>query len=134
MRDYATALLANPGIDEVFRMELTPPPGPYPFVNPMNPPGCQQQVIWLNRTAPGVYQYHCDPPWSELVGKCRCGDEERKKRRVRIPKPFPVPIGVPSAAADDAAAADAAAGATGAEEGVTALDVIEGIAEVAAAL
>jgi hypothetical protein len=74
LRDYARELRASLSFDEVFRMRLPPPPGPYPFFNPMNPPGCPAQVIHVQRTAPGVYQYYCEPPWSQLKRNPSCND------------------------------------------------------------
>lgn len=120
LRAYARELRFT--YDEVFRMRLPPPPGPYPFVNPHHPPGCPPQVIHVQRTAPGVYQYYCDPPWSQLVRDPRCScrrqpepepepvpvppvlipdaqterERERERGRERQPEPVPVPVPVPS--------------------------------------
>jgi hypothetical protein len=91
LRDYASQLQFT--FDQVFRMTLAPPPGPYPFFNPMSPPGCPPQVIHVRQTAPGVYQYYCEPPWSQLVRDPRCACLSREPEPV--PEPVPVPGPVP---------------------------------------
>lgn len=83
LREYAAQLQLTH--DQVFRMSLPPPPGPIPFFEPTKPPGCPPQVLHVSRTAPGVYQYYCEPPWSQLVRNpaCACG-----------PPPVPIPYRV----------------------------------------
>lgn len=65
--------------DEVFRMRDAPPPGQLYFNNPSNPPGCPRQVIQVQLTEPGLYQYYCEPPFSQLVRlqNCRCAPRRR---------------------------------------------------------
>jgi uncharacterized protein DUF4157 len=74
LKDYAREMHLSQQYDEVFRMRDSPPRGPLFFENPMNPPGCPQQVINVQRTEPGLYQYYCEPPFSQLVRNplCRC--------------------------------------------------------------
>jgi len=96
LQDYARELKANPNLklDEVFRMQDAPPAKPIRFFNPSHPPGCPPQMIHVQMTEPGVYQYYCEPPWSTLVKdpKCKCrerdDDEDRKKQpqQVDVPK------------------------------------------------
>lgn len=90
LQDYARELMANPELeyDEVFRMRDAPPPGPIPFFNPSNPPGCPPQMIHVRLTEPGVYQYYCEPPFSTLVKdpRCKCkkkDKDEKEKEKVR---------------------------------------------------
>ena len=101
LQDYARELRFT--YDEVFRMRDAPPSMPLFFANPANPPGCPQQLIQVQMTEPGLYQYFCEPPFSELVRNplcdCRPQDPERKRQRrhVRIPVPIPQqrPVPVP---------------------------------------
>ena len=97
LQDYARELRANPNLhlDEVFRMQDAPPAKPIRFFNPSNPPGCPAQMIHVQKTEPGIYQYYCEPPWSTLVKypqcKCRKPDEEKEERKqdvkqVEVPK------------------------------------------------
>lgn len=74
LRDYAREMLLSGEYDEIFRMPDTSPPGPLYFHNPLNPPGCPQQTIMVQITEPGLYQYYCEPPFSQLVrnSSCRC--------------------------------------------------------------
>ena len=99
LQDYCTALHASSQYDEVFRMRDSPP-GPVLFVNPASPPSCPPQLIHVQMTEPGLYQYYCEPPFSELVRNpaCQCGDQRRRQReRERVPVPVqpPVPHPVP---------------------------------------
>ena len=50
--------------------------------------GCQSQKIGVGTTIPGLYQYWCDPPYSEARRRCRC--------LPRIPVPWPVREPVPA--------------------------------------
>jgi Domain of unknown function (DUF4157) len=95
LKDYARELMANPelGYDEVFRMRDSPPSERIPFFNPNNPPGCPPQIIYVKRTEPGIYQYYCEPPWSDLVKDplCKCrkkkeDDEKQKEKAVEKPE------------------------------------------------
>ena len=81
LQDYAREVLLSGEYDEVFRMGDPPPPGPLYFFNPMNPPGCPEQTIVVQFTEPGLYQYFCEPPFSQLVRNraCRCRREDEKK-------------------------------------------------------
>ena len=74
LRDYAREMMLSGEYDEVFRMSDVPPPGPLYFFNPLNPPSCPQQTIVVRLTEPGLYQYYCEPPFSQLVRNplCRC--------------------------------------------------------------
>lgn len=96
LKDYARELRANTSLqfDEVIRMTDAPPPGPIPFFNPSHPPGCPPQMIYVQLTEPGIYQYYCEPPFSTLVKdpRCKCkkkdDDEEKKKNKVQeVEKP-----------------------------------------------
>ena len=90
LQDYAREIKANPalGYDEVVRMRDPAPSHPIPFFNPNKPPLCPPQVIYVKRTEPGIYQYYCEPPWSDLVRDPRCNckkkdqDEEKQKEQV----------------------------------------------------
>jgi outer membrane protein OmpA-like peptidoglycan-associated protein len=79
LQDYAREfVLSGQYDDRVYRMQDSPPLGPLFFENPMNPPGCRQQMIIVQLTEPGLYQYYCEPPFSELVRdpNCCCPEEE----------------------------------------------------------
>ena len=67
--------------DEIFRMRI-PPPSVLPFVNPQNPPGCPPQIIHVQLTEPGIYQYYCEPPFSTLVRLPQCKCARRRRRQV----------------------------------------------------
>lgn len=90
LKDYARELKANTslGFDEVIRMRDAPPPGPIPFFNPSHPPGCPPQMIYVQLTEPGIYQYYCEPPFSSLVKnplcKCKKNDDEEKKKKDKV--------------------------------------------------
>ena len=83
-------LLSGQYDDRVYRMRDSPPPGPLFFENLMNPPRCPQQVIKVQRTEPGLYQYYCEPPFSQLVrlasGRCptRRSEPEQKRQALEI--------------------------------------------------
>lgn len=83
LKDYARELKANPalGYDEVFRMRDAPPTEPIPFFNLKNPPLCPPQVIYVKLTEPGIYQYYCEPPWSDLVKNPQCKCQKRKDEK-----------------------------------------------------
>ena len=85
LADYARELQFS--YDEVFRMKQDPPPT-VPFFNPMNPPGCPPQIIHVQLTEPGIYQYSCEPPFSELVRmpECACAKPRRKKDKEERPR------------------------------------------------
>ena len=85
LQDYARELRANPELkyDEVFRMRDAPPPNPLPFFNPAHPPGCPPQMLYVNLTEPGIYQYYCEPPFSTLVKDPRCKKKEEKEKEQR---------------------------------------------------
>ncbi|MGA2115827.1 MAG: DUF4157 domain-containing protein [Bryobacteraceae bacterium] len=70
--------------DEVFRMRI-PPPSELLYVNSQNPPGCPPQIIHVQLTEPGIYQYYCEPPFSTLVRlpQCECGRRRRQKKQER---------------------------------------------------
>jgi hypothetical protein len=93
LQDYARELRLSGQFDDVFRMEDSPPEGPLFFENPMNPPNCPPQLINVQWTAPGLYQYHCEPPFSQLVRNplCSCRprtpDEEPKAPRDDVSVP-----------------------------------------------
>jgi hypothetical protein len=96
LKDYARELKANTSLqfDEVIRMTDSPPAGPIPFFNPSHPPGCPPQMIYVQMTEPGIYQYYCEPPFSTLVKNplCKCKkkeeDEEKKDKKViEVEKP-----------------------------------------------
>lgn len=75
LRDYAREASLSGEWDEVFRMPDSPPPGPLYFYNPMRPPSCPPQLIEVQQTEPGLYQYYCEPPWSQLVRDPDCSCE-----------------------------------------------------------
>ncbi len=87
LQDYTRELRFS--YDEVFRMRIPVPPIPIPFINPMNPPGCPPQKLIVQLTEPGLYQYYCEPPWSDLkkIPACnKCGKKrDEEKERVREP-------------------------------------------------
>jgi len=97
LSDYARELQFT--FDEVFRLQIPPPPGPLPFFNPMNPPGCPPQLIHVQQTSPGLYQYYCEPPFSELVRQPQCRCNKRRRRR-RVPRDVTVPVEVPERQTD----------------------------------
>lgn len=85
--DYARELKFT--YDEVFRLKSAPPSN-IPFINPNNPPGCPPQIIEVQLTEPGIYQYYCEPPWSKLVTdpncKCASGKQKEKKQQASVVK------------------------------------------------
>lgn len=94
IKDYARELKANTslGFDEVFRMKDPAPPEDLPFFNPLHPVACPPQVIKVQLTEPGIYQYYCEPPFSTLVKDPRCvckkpGDDETDVKPVPLEKP-----------------------------------------------
>ena len=89
LQDYARELSFT--FDVVFRMRDAPPAGPLFFANPANPPGCPPQLLYVQMTEPGLYQYYCEPPFSQLVRDPRC----RCRRPDEEPEPLPVPERVP---------------------------------------
>jgi hypothetical protein len=74
LQDYAREMMLSGQYDEVYRMGDAPPPGPLYFFNPMNPAGCPRQTIRVQLSELGLYQYYCEPPFSQLVRNpsCRC--------------------------------------------------------------
>jgi Domain of unknown function (DUF4157) len=92
LQDYARELQASGYYGEVFRLSVPPPPIPIPFLNPAHPPGCPPQMIMVQLTEPGIYQYYCDPAWSDLVTdpRCACGkkqeDEEEQDEKQKDKK------------------------------------------------
>jgi len=110
LQDYARELSFS--YDEVYRMRDAPPSGPLFFPNPKLPAGCPPQLIQVQLTEPGLYQYFCDPPFSELVRNplCRCHgfDEKddpvpiavRRPERVRVPETRARPPQMPQAEGD----------------------------------
>jgi hypothetical protein len=92
LQDYARELKASGYYGEVFRLAVPAPPIPIPYVNPLHPPGCPPQMITVQLTEPGVYQYFCDPAWSDLVTdpRCACGkkqdDEEEQEEKQKDKK------------------------------------------------
>lgn len=89
IRDYFTALTFDPAMRglNIFRMRLTPPTA-IPFFNPSRPPLCPVQLIYVEQTAPGLYQYFCEAPWSSLVAmpNCQCNatEDERQEQLEQI--------------------------------------------------
>jgi hypothetical protein len=49
-------------------------------------------VIHVQLTEPGIYQYYCEPPWSELVAdpRCKC-TKDKEKKRARAVQPVAKP-------------------------------------------
>lgn len=99
LKDYARELKANASlkIDEVFRMTDPPPPEKLHFFNPEKPATCPDQEIKVQRTEPGIYQYYCEPPWSQLVADSRC---KCKKKPEEDKKPEAVPVAKPQTDTD----------------------------------
>ena len=87
LSDYAREVLLSRTQDEVFRMRDAPPRGPLFFNNPSNPPTCPRQIIRVQLTEPGLYQYYCEPPFSQLVAlrNCRCVPEEEERDPLQPP-------------------------------------------------
>jgi hypothetical protein len=96
LQDYYREALLSGQWDEIFRMPDPPPPGPLPFPNAMRPPGCPQQVIEVQLTEPGLYQYFCEPPWSQLVKDPACKCEPPGPPPVPVPVPEPVEEPMPA--------------------------------------
>ena len=90
LSDYAGQLRFTH--DEVFRLK-DPPPTEIPYPNPARPPGCSPQVIHVQLTEPGIYQYYCEPPWSELVAdpRCKCKNDEKDKKKARAVRTIVTP-------------------------------------------
>jgi len=73
----------------IVRMLRLPPPTGIPLVEPVYPQGCPRQKIHVCLIEPGIYQYFCEPPWSELpksrCNRSRCGSEPEGER-YRVPE------------------------------------------------
>src|SRR5262249_3474619 len=81
LKDYERAFRASKKYAEVYRMRDKAPPGPLYFVNPRRPPSCPPQLIKVTKTEPGLYQYYCEPAFSDLVGTppCKCPEDDDEK-------------------------------------------------------
>jgi len=92
LQDYWREMMLTGQYDEVYRMPNAPPKGPLYFFNQMNPPRCPRQTIMVQLTEPGLYQYYCEPPFSQLVRTpgCRC----QPRRDDEPPGPYVPPIWV----------------------------------------
>jgi hypothetical protein len=90
LQDYAREMMLSGQYDEVYRMPNAPPAGPLYFFNPTNPGGCPRQIIMVQLTERGLYQYYCEPPFSQLVRlpACRCAprrQEPEQEQDLNVP-------------------------------------------------
>ncbi len=97
LQDYERAFRASGKYAEVYRMRDSPPPGPLFFFEWPRPPRCPPQIIQVAQTEPGLYQYYCRPPFSELVRDSRCdcrkiNEEEEKEEEKQQQKRLNLPL------------------------------------------